>query len=374
MVGPFGTKSSGTGNGILNGSFLSQRTPIPSNRASIAAPDIPILMVEDDQEKSFRSAPVQHTSLQNGALAQFFDDQFLDELDFIGTDKRKAAFSKLITLYQKFDRALSLMTSSSQVNNIDNAMDSILGGASQILGAQAVLLYKYDPVAKELTITGYEESEKFPCGLGIVGKCLEQRQLFSIQNPKKMPEFVQDIDYPFEGKLHGMMTLPIYFSDESPAGVLVAYNKQTPPPHQENLSFEQEDEYIMKMMGTCCGTIMSNGNVYQSMNNTQKKVTVLLETTRSLASILELERLIKVIMDSAKELLSSDRCTLFLHDPERKQLVFMVQGRDSLQEIRIPSNAGIAGAAFTSGMSINILDAYRDSRCVCEIYGSIAVL
>ncbi len=320
------------------------------------------MLVDENQGKNFRSTTIKHSSLQHGALQQFFDDQFLEDLDFIASDKRKAAFSKLLTLYQKFDRALSLMTTSSLANNIENAMDSILGGTSQILGAQAVLLYKYDPVTKELSVTGYEESEKFPCGLGIIGKCLEQHQLFSIQNPKIMPEFVQDIDYPFEGKVHGMMTLPIYYSDESPAGVLVAYNKQTPPPRVENLSFELEDEYIFKMMGTCCGTIMSNGNVYQSMNNTQKKVTVLLETTRSLASILELERLIKVIMDSAKELLSSDRCTLFLHDPERKQLVFMVQGRDSVQEIRIPSNAGIAGAAFTSGMSINILDAYKDSR------------
>ncbi|KAH6566392.1 hypothetical protein BASA62_006710 [Batrachochytrium salamandrivorans] len=65
---------------------------------------------------------------------------------------------------------------------------------------------------------------------------------------------------------------------------------------------------------------------------------------------------------SAKDLLSADRCTLFLNDNEQKQLLALIQGRDSLQEIRIPRNAGIAGAVFMSGQPINIPDAYKDER------------
>lgn len=358
------------GNGILHqgaSSFFSAgRTSVASNnRVSIALPnEIPgLLSISENQEK-FRQASPKHVSLQSEALSQFFQDGYLDDLDFIGSDKRRSAFSQLLTLYQKIDRSLGLMTTTSQSNNIDNAIDSVLGGTSSILGVQEIILYRYDATSKELFIAGYgiEEAEKFSPACGIVGKSLLEKQLFSIQNPKTHPDFFQDIDYPFEGKLNSMMVLPIFFQDESPAGVLVAFNKQTPPPHQETLTFDKEDEYIFRMIGLCCSIIMSNGNVYQSMSNTQKKVTVLLETTRSLASILDLDTLIKVIMDSAKELLSSDRCTLFLHDPERKQLVFIVQGRDSVQEIRIPSNAGIAGAAFTSGECINILNAYKDPR------------
>ena len=103
------------------------------------------------------------------------------------------------------------------------------------------------------------------------------------------------------------------------------------------------------------------------MMNTRKKVTVLLETTKSLSSILDLNKLIDMIMESAKELLSSERCTLFLHDAERKQLRAIIAVRDSVQEIRIPSTAGIAGAVFTSGVPINITNAYEDNRFNKEV-------
>ncbi|KAH9245686.1 hypothetical protein BASA81_016822 [Batrachochytrium salamandrivorans] len=108
--------------------------------------------------------------------------------------------------------------------------------------------------------------------------------------------------------------------------------------------------------------MMANANIYENMLNTQKKVEVLLETTRSLGSILDIDVLVKMIMQSAKDLLSADRCTLFLNDNEQKQLLALIQGRDSLQEIRIPRNAGIAGAVFMSGQPINIPDAYKDER------------
>ncbi|KAH9262011.1 hypothetical protein BASA82_000928 [Batrachochytrium salamandrivorans] len=72
--------------------------------------------------------------------------------------------------------------------------------------------------------------------------------------------------------------------------------------------------------------MMANANIYENMLNTQKKVEVLLETTRSLGSILDIDVLVKMIMQSAKDLLSADRCTLFLNDNEQKQLLALIQG------------------------------------------------
>ncbi|KAI9208306.1 nucleotide cyclase [Polychytrium aggregatum] len=105
------------------------------------------------------------------------------------------------------------------------------------------------------------------------------------------------------------------------------------------------------------------------MKKAQKRVGVLLDTTRSLGSTLELDRLIKMIMEAAKELLVADRCTLFLFDSQEKQLCAHIQGKDTdtVQEIRIPMGSGIAGYVFTSGESVNIPDAYKDSRFNPEV-------
>jgi adenylate cyclase len=81
----------------------------------------------------------------------------------------------------------------------------------------------------------------------------------------------------------------------------------------------------------------------------------------------QIDVLIKMIMDSAKDLLGADRCTIFLDDKERKRLRALVQGRSSVQSIAIPYTAGIAGAVFSSGEAVNIHDAYLDSRFNPEV-------
>jgi adenylate cyclase len=88
----------------------------------------------------------------------------------------------------------------------------------------------------------------------------------------------------------------------------------------------------------------------------------LLEMTTALSFELNLVRLLAKIMETTKELLSADRCTLFLYDEKSDELWSQVaQGLDT-QEIRFPSYIGIAGSVFTNGETINIPDAYADSR------------
>ena len=76
-----------------------------------------------------------------------------------------------------------------------------------------------------------------------------------------------------------------------------------------------------------------------------------------------LPRLIAVITD----VLQSDRATLFLHDAETGELFSRLVQGDSVNEIRIPSDAGIAGSVFTGGETLNIPDAYADLRFNPEV-------
>lgn len=99
--------------------------------------------------------------------------------------------------------------------------------------------------------------------------------------------------------------------------------------------FTSEDENFLQVLSTLSGVFISNVQIFEKMSKNQKKVEVLLETTRMLGSTLDLDQLIKMIMDSAKGLLSADRCTLFLADVERRQLRALIQGRDQIQEIKL---------------------------------------
>eukprot|EP00668_Euglena_longa_P018569 GGOE01023151.1.p1 GENE.GGOE01023151.1~~GGOE01023151.1.p1 ORF type:complete len:732 (-),score=234.41 GGOE01023151.1:485-2356(-) len=75
---------------------------------------------------------------------------------------------------------------------------------------------------------------------------------------------------------------------------------------------------------------------------------------------LEIRTLCGNIMAKARSALAADRCTMFLVDEDKDQLVSYVA--DGGKTIRIPRTAGIAGATAFTASTINIPDAYADSR------------
>ncbi|KAI8902572.1 hypothetical protein BC833DRAFT_342278 [Globomyces pollinis-pini] len=354
-----------------------QSTVSPSRRTSVISPkkiEIPImepvLITIDNEQETFRTVSMDQTSLSHGAFGKFYEPSFSDKLDTAPVPVMKGHISKLLTTLQKIDRLLNMNNSFNTGTDILHCLDQFITDSRNLLHVDTLLLYKIDLDTNELfPFTGEYESEtiKYPLGHGLAGYCAELGELINVKSPASSPRFSMDIDCPdLSIPAHSLIAVPI-FSSKRVVGVLLALNKMGPAPDFQQIHFDEEDEYFVKSLSFIAGIMLGNAKIIDSMKNTQKKVTVLLDTTRSLASILDLDTLIKRIMDSAKELLSSDRCTLFLHDPERKQLRALIQGRDSVQEIRIPSNAGIAGAAFTSGDAINIPNAYKDSRFNPEV-------
>lgn len=87
----------------------------------------------------------------------------------------------------------------------------------------------------------------------------------------------------------------------------------------------------------------------------------------SLSTELNLDRLLDKILNISTELLTADRGTLFMHDAKTGSLKAIIAHGVERRELYIPSQSGLAGAAFTSGTTINIKDAYEDSRFNREI-------
>lgn len=68
------------------------------------------------------------------------------------------------------------------------------------------------------------------------------------------------------------------------------------------------------------------------------------------------------IMDRARKVLDVDKATLFMHDPDTKELWSAVIEDEDVREIRIPYDEGLAGNAFQTGEIINVKDAIKDER------------
>lgn len=91
-----------------------------------------------------------------------------------------------------------------------------------------------------------------------------------------------------------------------------------------------------------------------------ERLKMLLKVAGSISSEMQLDKLLRLIMDEIKQVLQCDRCTVFVLDREHNELWSRVAHGES--EIRFPAHLGIAGAVATTGKVINIPDAYSDSR------------
>lgn len=90
------------------------------------------------------------------------------------------------------------------------------------------------------------------------------------------------------------------------------------------------------------------------------RLEVILDVTRRLMSVTDLTPLLQLMAEATRELLASDRATIFIVDPDRGELWSRIALGTG--EIRVPIGTGIAGTVAQTGAVINIPDAYADPR------------
>ena len=91
----------------------------------------------------------------------------------------------------------------------------------------------------------------------------------------------------------------------------------------------------------------------------QRKTNTLFYIMRNLSQELELDSLLKLVMDEVKDILQADRCTVFLLDDEKDELWSKVGHGLENFEIRFPKSKGIAGYVATTGEVLKIDDCYN---------------
>jgi len=88
----------------------------------------------------------------------------------------------------------------------------------------------------------------------------------------------------------------------------------------------------------------------------------LMDVGQLIISEVRLEELFRVIIEQTNLILHAERSTLFLHDKETDELWSLVATGMGNDEIRTPSDSGIAGWSFQHRTLVNVDDAYSDER------------
>lgn len=86
----------------------------------------------------------------------------------------------------------------------------------------------------------------------------------------------------------------------------------------------------------------------------------MLHISRLLTVTADLDILLLRIVEAACAILNCERASIFLHDPKTNELWTKIALQ--VREIRVPSSAGIVGAAFTTNKLILVPEPYKDPR------------
>ena len=109
--------------------------------------------------------------------------------------------------------------------------------------------------------------------------------------------------------------------------------------------------------------IVLQGTIYvERMHSLREQEAEFLRVVSDVSSEINLVPLLQMIMSAITKILNADRSTLFLNDERNNQLYTQIGQGLGATELRFPNNAGIAGAVFRSGQSVNIPYAYADLR------------
>ena len=109
---------------------------------------------------------------------------------------------------------------------------------------------------------------------------------------------------------------------------------------------------------------------YSFPANEVAEVTVFHELGKALTSSLQLDQVLRTIMEKINEVLHPDTWSLLLMDQEKQELYFEIatgKGADRLKDLRIKVGQGLAGWVAESGKIVVVPDTSQDSRFFAQV-------
>ncbi len=102
------------------------------------------------------------------------------------------------------------------------------------------------------------------------------------------------------------------------------------------------------------------------------EVTVFHELGKALTSSLQLDQVLRTIMEKINEVLRPDTWSLLLMDVDKGELYFQIAtgtGAEALKDVRIKLGQGLAGWVAQTGEVVVVPDTSKDSRFKCSPKG-----
>ncbi len=251
-----------------------------------------------------------------------------------------------------------------QRESLDVLLGRIMQLITQSFDADRSSLFLYDADTDELfsrVAQGELVNEiRFAADTGIAGSVFRTGEGALIHNAYEDPRFNPGIDAETGYVTESLMAVPLRTRGGDIIGVTEVLNKQ-------GGDFTADDQMLLSAFTAHAAIVLENAQLNERAALIRREETQLFEVTQAISSELDIDKLLRKIINVATEMLDAERSTLFLHDPRGGELISRVAEGIGAREIRISDRAGIAGEAFSTRQVINIPDAYQDERFNADV-------
>ncbi|WP_187358798.1 GAF domain-containing protein [Pseudoduganella aquatica] len=244
-------------------------------------------------------------------------------------------------------------------DTLDEILTALVEVTTEELDAERGTLFLNDPETNELfsrVAQGETQREiRFLNTSGIAGHVFTTGEPLVIADAYADPRFNRAIDEQTGFVTRNILCVPIRTFKGEIIGVSQTLNKQRG-------HFTPKDLELLAALTTQGTLALQSARFLESMKKVRRQEMEFIDVVSEVTADIKLGSLLQRVMGEATRLLSAERSTLFLNDEKTGELWSEVgQGLESMQ-IRLPNTAGIAGAVFSSGKTINIPYAYADLR------------
>lgn len=244
------------------------------------------------------------------------------------------------------------------LDSLDAVLDALVAVAAEQTDAERATLYLADPDSGELysrIAHGLKRMEiRLARDEGLAGAVYTSGRGEIIQDAYADDRFKARFDQETGFKTRSILAAPIRTPKGGIIGVVQVLNKKAG-------GFDSQDLEIVEAVTAQCAITLQSLQLIERMEQSRARESAFMNVVSDITSELELPKLLAKVMSEATRLLNAERSTLFLNDAKTGEL-FSYVGAGLNQQLRLPNSAGIAGAVFTSGKSINIPYAYADLR------------
>ncbi len=232
-------------------------------------------------------------------------------------------------------------------------------------GAEAALVYRLDKtldILKARFFDGRDFSVKFlslPKGQGIIGWVAEHREPVIANDILSDQRFYRQIEEIGDIKFRSILAIPLIGRGQM-IGVIEAINKI-------NGNFDDRDLDTLVGLANQIAVAIDNARLYREAKQESMERQLLYEVGKKLSSTLNIDEVLKLILDSLQKVVGFDGGAVFLINEEKNEVSTVYsEGYENVNEeyIRLKIGQGLVGWVAKTGEAVIVPDVTKDDRYV----------